>query len=653
MIFFILCVISFTAAAPQNDVSHVEKVRKQPVFYAMDEAPILFEDFIREYNKKYDSKEKEQRFKIFVDNLKRINDLNRKSTNAVHGITKFSDLSEEEFQKFYTGFKPDPSVLNGDFQKNKVRLSFNVTAPAAFDWRDKGVVTRVKIQKHCGSCWAFSTTGNVESINAIKNGNLVELSEQQLVDCDTDSNACKYGYPERAQQYLVSNGAMSEESYPYAAVAGTCKYDSSQVVVKLSSFEHVNIAEDQMVDKLYNTGPLSIVIASKALDTYISGILVDNCAQGQQLDHAVLLVGYGNEGGVDFWLVKNSWGSNWGESGYFRIQRGVNCLMIQNYGVISGIMELGQKQLYSLEEAPTLFEQFIKDYNKEYDENEKEERFKIFVNNLEDINAMNERSSNAVYGINKFSDLSKEEFIKYYTGLKREEIPSNEDHKSTDLPESFNVTAPDQFDWRKKGVVTSVKNQRHYGSCWAFSASANVESINAIKTGKLIDVSEQQLVDCDIGYDLGCLGGLAWVAMSYFRQYGAMSLKSYPYVAKEGSCHYDSRKVVIRLKDYKHVTQLTEDQIKEHLYNIGPLSIGIAAAPISSYTGGIVIEDCHSSFQVNHAVLLVGYGKENGVEYWIVKNSWGQNWGEKGYFRMQRGVNCLLITEDGYTTAVI
>ncbi|CAG9566495.1 unnamed protein product [Danaus chrysippus] len=318
----------------------------------------------------------------------------------------------------------------------------------------------------------------------------------------------------------------------------------------------------------------------------------------------------------------------------------------------STVLELGQKQLYSLEEAPTLFEQFIKDYNKEYDENEKEERFKIFVNNLKDINAMNERSSNAVYGINKFSDLSKEEFLKYYTGLKREEIPSNEDRRSTDLPESFNVTAPDQFDWRKKGVVSSVKDQGGCSSCWAFSASGNVESINAIKTGKVVNVSEQQLVDCDT-QDYGCIGGLAWISMRYFLDHGAMSLKSYPYVAKQGKCDYDSSKVAIRLKDYKHITKLSEDQIKEHLYNIGPLSISIAALALHSYVNGIIVDNCLISNNIDHDVLLVGYGKENGIEYWTIKNSWSENWGDKGYFRIQRGVNCLCITEDGITTAVI
>ncbi|XP_061378719.1 uncharacterized protein LOC133319209 [Danaus plexippus] len=314
--------------------------------------------------------------------------------------------------------------------------------------------------------------------------------------------------------------------------------------------------------------------------------------------------------------------------------------------------ELGQKHLYSLEEAPTLFEQFIKDYNKEYDEIEKEERFKIFVNNLKDINAMNERSSNAVYGINKFSDLSKEEFVKFYTGLKREESPSNEDHKKTDLPKSFNVTAPDQFDWRKKGVVSSVKNQRFCGSCWAFSVAGNVESINAIKTGKLIDVSEQQLVDCD-EWNFGCSGGMPLLAMSYFHKKGAMSLESYPYVGKEGQCRYNSSKVVIRLKDYQYFIALSEDEIKEYLYNIGPLSIDIDSSQIHHYKGGIVIKECQEVKKTNHAVLLVGYGKENGVEYWIVKNSWGQNWGEKGYFRIQRGVNCLLLAKDGIITAVI
>ncbi|CAG9566498.1 unnamed protein product [Danaus chrysippus] len=621
---FVICAILLSLTLQYNVYSR-ELGQKQ--LYSLEEAPTLFEQFIKDYNKEYDENEKEERFKIFVNNLKDINAMNERSSNAVYGINKFSDLSKEEFIKYYTGLKREEIPSNEDHKSTDLPESFNVTAPDQFDWRKKGVVTSVKNQRHCGSCWAFSASANVESINAIKTGKLIDVSEQQLVDCDTGyDGGCSGGLQWVAMSYFRQYGAMSLKSYPYVAKEASCHYDSRKVVIRLKDYKHVTqLTEDQIKEHLYNIGPLSIGIAAAPILSYTGGIVIEECHNSFEVNHAVLLVGYGKENGVEYWIVKNSWGQNWGEKGYFRMKRGVG-----NFSDHPG----------------------IKDYNKEYDENEKEERFKIFVNNLKDINAMNERSSNAVYGINKFSDLSKEEFLKYYTGLKREEIPSNEDHKSTDLPESFNVTAPDQFDWRKKGVVTSVKDQGHCGSNWAFSASANVESINAIKTGKLIDVSEQQLVDCD-KQDYGCDGGYPWNAMRYFKRYGAMSLKSYPYVAKEGSCLYNSSKVAIRIKDYKHVTQLTEDQIKEHLYNIGPLSIGITGAPLSSYTGGIVIEECHNSFVINHGVLLVGYGKENGVEYWIVKNYWGQDWGEKGYCRMKRGVNCLLLAASGILTAVI
>nr|XP_032510702.1 uncharacterized protein LOC116765352 [Danaus plexippus plexippus] len=609
--------------------------------YSLEEAPTLFEQFIKDYNKEYDESEKEERFKIFVNNLKDINAMNERSSNAVYGINKFSDLSKEEFIKYYTGLKREESPSNEDHKKTDLPESFNVTAPDQFDWRKKGVVSSIKNQKHCGSCWAFSAAGNVESIHAIKTGKLVHVSEQQLVDCDSQDSGCSGGLTWNAMRYFRTNGAVSLKSYPYVAQNENCRYDSNKVVIRLKDYKHITqLSEDQIKEHLYNIGLLSIDITSTQLTWYEGGILIEECRRSDLVDHAVLLVEYGKENSVEYWIVKNSWGQNGGEK------------VALQYNVYS--RELGQKHLYSLEEAPTLFEQFIKDYNKEYDESEKEERFKIFVNNLKDINAMNERSSNAVYGINKFSDLSKDEFVKFYTGLKREESPSNEDHKKTDLPKSFNVTAPDQFDWRKKGVVSSVKFQGHCVSCWAFSVAGNVESINAIKTGKLIDVSEQQLVDCD-EWNFGCSGGIACSKshFSYFHKKGAMSLESYPYVGKEGQCRYNSSKVVIRLKDYQYFIALSEDEIKEYLYNIGPLSIDIDSSQIHHYKGGIVIKECQEVKKTNHAVLLVGYGKENGVEYWIVKNSWGQNWGEKGYFRIQRGVNCLLLAKDGITTAVI
>ncbi|XP_069356521.1 cysteine proteinase 1-like [Maniola hyperantus] len=299
---------------------------------------------------------------------------------------------------------------------------------------------------------------------------------------------------------------------------------------------------------------------------------------------------------------------------------------------------------YNLREGPKHFEDFIDAHNKIYhSDDEKAKRYEIFLKNLEHINQLNAENNYTEFGVNKFTDLTLQEFLASVTCFK---APSEFPKRCRLItPQTINKSKdlglPTQFDWRDKNVVSGVKNQGRCGSCWAFSTIGNVESINAIKTGQLVELSAQQLVDC-VEINSGCTGGSSEMAIMYLVSNGSMSSASYSYDATQKQCRYDSAKVAVKVKDCIRLMGEGEDFIAEKLVEIGPLSIEVDAVPLMNYNGGVISGDtCRKNRRVSHQVLLVGYGVENNMPYWVMKNSWGEDFGEKGYFRMQRGMDCL------------
>ena len=217
-------------------------------------------------------------------------------------------------------------------------------APDAWNWQDKGVVANVKDQGSCGSCWAFSTMANLEGQYALGKGVVKTFSEQQLVDCDTLDSGCNGGLMEYSFTWLKDNGGFNlDTDYPYKGTKQACKSDSSKYVdMKVTGYKKLGneysnwdcVDEEGIKEFLYETGPLAVALNANPLQTYSSGILDKTAAQcpTSRLNHAVTMVGYGTDtsSGKDYWLVKNSWGKSWGESGYFRIRRGngtcgINC----------------------------------------------------------------------------------------------------------------------------------------------------------------------------------------------------------------------------------------------------------------------------------------------------------------------------------------
>ncbi|XP_070535999.1 cathepsin L-like [Ptychodera flava] len=281
----------------------------------------MFNDFIQKYGKKYSTEEFDFRFRVFKSNLAKAEQLQQnEQATGQYGVTKFMDLTEDEFKKFYlTPVWPAPGVNSQPPAKLKGE------APESFDWRDHNAVTEVKNQGTCGSCWAFSTTGNIEGQWAIKKKQLISLSEQMLVDCDKLDEGCNGGLPTNAYAEIMRmGGIMTETDYPYKGVDSSCKFNRTMAKIYINGSMNISQDEGEIANWLAANGPISIGINANAMQFYFGGISHPwkIFCNPENLDHGVLIVGYGTKDGTPYWIIKNSWGKDWGEQGYYLAYRG-------------------------------------------------------------------------------------------------------------------------------------------------------------------------------------------------------------------------------------------------------------------------------------------------------------------------------------------
>lgn len=287
-----------------------------------------FRKFKQEYKRLYGShREEEYRFQTFCTNMKKITLLQKgERGSAVYRINKFADVSEEEFRKHYLTPKWDQKTPRPWMVPAKPANPQNDPIPKGFDWREHGAVTEVKNQGQCGSCWAFSTTGNIEGQWAIKKRKLVSLSEQELVDCDKLDDGCEGGLPSNAYEAITKLGGLeSEKDYSYKGVDEKCEFNHTDVAVKIKGGLNISSDEEEMKAWLYKNGPISIGINAFAMQFYFGGISHPwkIFCNPESLDHGVLIVGYDvSKNGEPYWIVKNSWGADWGEKGYYLVYRG-------------------------------------------------------------------------------------------------------------------------------------------------------------------------------------------------------------------------------------------------------------------------------------------------------------------------------------------
>jgi C1A family cysteine protease len=291
---------------------------------------------MKEHNKSYPSiNEYLARYNTFKSNYLKIESMTLDPESKVShrvGITKFMDMTTQEFRRTYLNLKISPA---NSFGTGKF-LTYLQDAPESVDFRTQGLVGPVKDQGKCGSCWAFSTVGNLEGQYAKQHGKLLQFAEQQLVDCDTESDqGCGGGLMGDAFDYIQQAGGLElQQDYPYHARDEFCKFDNKKVAVKVTGkFVKEDMDEKEMAALLASTGPLAIALNADPLQFYDGGILVadEYECDPNGLNHGVTLVGYGSEDGQDYWIVKNSWSASWGEDGYFRIARGSGTCGINAY----------------------------------------------------------------------------------------------------------------------------------------------------------------------------------------------------------------------------------------------------------------------------------------------------------------------------------
>nr|ABQ23397.1 cathepsin L [Trypanosoma carassii] len=292
-----------------------------------------FAAFKAEHGKSYTSAAEEgYRMRVFEESMKAAQAHAAANPHAKFGVTKFSDLTHEEFKTLYAN---GAAHFAAAAKRARRPVSVTGTAPDEWDWRKKGAVTPVKDQGHCGSCWTFSTTGNIEGQWAVAGNELTNLSEQMLVSCDARDYGCSGGLMDNAFEWIVNQNdgfVFTEESYPYASGSGDaplCDVGGRKVGATIKGHVGLPNDEEKMAAWLAANGPISIAVDADSFKAYKGGVLT-GCEEGQ-LDHGVLLVGYNKVANPPYWIIKNSWGPNWGEHGYIRVGFGTNQCNLNSY----------------------------------------------------------------------------------------------------------------------------------------------------------------------------------------------------------------------------------------------------------------------------------------------------------------------------------
>ncbi|KAM4555988.1 cathepsin O [Odontesthes bonariensis] len=291
----------------------------------LNDSAVDFDSFRKKFNRSCEvsSEESNRRLLYFQDAAVRhiyLNSFPTEPQSAKYGINQFSDLSQEEFREVYLQAISDRAPAFSGLSIEEL--------PAKFDWRDKAVVAPVQNQLACGSCWAFSVVGAIQSVGAIGSSQLEQLSVQQVVDCSYRNAGCHGGSPSQALSWLKQTRLklVTQSEYPYRAKRGICHFFSQShdgVAIKNFTVHGFSGQEEAMMGQLVEHGPLAAIVDAVSWQDYLGGIIQHHCSS-QWSNHAVLIVGYDTTGEIPYWIVQNSWGTTWGNEGYVYIKIGGN-----------------------------------------------------------------------------------------------------------------------------------------------------------------------------------------------------------------------------------------------------------------------------------------------------------------------------------------
>lgn len=291
------------------------------------------------FNKNYSEEEDVYRQQIFTRNLQNINDhnerFNEKLESYKKGINQFTDQTQEDRRKIGNALgTPQRKSLNAIKKNSKTKMLMNVPIPESFSWLERGAVTPVKNQKHCGSCYAFAANVAMEAQLFFQTGQLRNLSEQNLIDCSPNNDGCNGGFPAACFEYALDQGLMLQEEYEYLGKqSSNCSFAKENSVFPIEDFTFIDAGDEDLIIRMIATnGPVAVSLDSRNFHDYSEGIL-DDTEGCNVTDHTVGLVGYGVENGKPYYLAKNSWGDWWGENGYVRIARNVNYCYLADFAV--------------------------------------------------------------------------------------------------------------------------------------------------------------------------------------------------------------------------------------------------------------------------------------------------------------------------------
>jgi len=311
----------------------VPQATTTPHQYTEEEHIFLFSAWKVQHQKRYAVDEEQKRFAIWKDNLKFVDEWNTQTGKHKCGMNHLADLTNAEYRTLYCGLRL-PANQRFDFTAaaKNMAIPLSKAIPASVDWRTQGYVTAIKDQGQCGSCYSFSATGSMEGAVFKKTGILTSISEQQIVDCSGSfgNEGCNGGLMTNCFEYVIqgSKGEETEADYPYKAVQGPrCLFKAAKIASTISSYGNITSGdENDLATQCANNGPVSVAIdaSNQSFQLYSSGVYNEPACSSTSLDHGVLLVGYGSDSGTDYYIVKNSWGTVWGQQGYIWMSRNNN-----------------------------------------------------------------------------------------------------------------------------------------------------------------------------------------------------------------------------------------------------------------------------------------------------------------------------------------